>query len=60
MIGAAALAEREGRRPKFEDVYSLLRPGKNELRDKVAEACADQPDLDQTAEFSRRPTWSKG
>ena len=53
MIGALALAQREGRRPKFEDVYSLLRPAKNEFRDKVAEACADQPDLDQTAEFFR-------
>jgi Replication-relaxation len=53
VIGALALAERESRRPKFEDVYSLLRPAKNEFRDKVAEACADQPDLDQTAEFFR-------
>jgi hypothetical protein len=53
VIGALALANREGRRPKFEDVYSLLRPAKNEFRDKVAEACADQPDLDQTAEFFR-------
>ena len=53
VIGALALAQREGRRPKFEDVYSLLRPAKNEFRDKVAEACADQPDLDQTAEFFR-------
>src|SRR5436305_4219152 len=26
VIGALALAERERRRPKFEDVYSLLRP----------------------------------
>ncbi|OAI39115.1 hypothetical protein AYO39_03165 [Actinobacteria bacterium SCGC AG-212-D09] len=53
VIGALALAQRAGRRPKFEDVYSLLRPAKNEFRDKVAEACADQPDLDQTAEFFR-------
>ena len=53
VIGALALAERESRRPKFEDVYSLLRPAKSEFRNKVAEACADQPDLDQTAEFFR-------
>ena len=53
VIGALALAQREGRRPKFEDVYSLLRPAKNDVRDKVAEACADEPDLDQTAEFFR-------
>src|SRR5437016_10998257 len=38
VIGALALAEREARRPKFEDVYSLLRPAKADLRNKVAEA----------------------
>jgi len=53
VIGALTIAERDGRRPKFEDVYALLRPAKTEFRDKVAEACADQPDLDQTAEFFR-------
>jgi hypothetical protein len=53
VIGALAFAQREGRRPRFEDVYSLLRPAKDDFRNKVAEACADQPDLDQTAEFFR-------
>jgi hypothetical protein len=53
VIGGLAFAQREGRRPRFEDVYSLLRPAKDEFRNKVAEACADQPDLDQTAEFFR-------
>ena len=38
---------------KFEDVYSLLLPMKEDFRAAVAEACADQPDLDQTAEFFR-------
>ena len=53
MIGAIALAERQQRRAKFEDVYSLLLPMKEDFRGAVAEACADQPDLDQTAEFFR-------
>jgi len=53
VIGAIALAHREGRRAKLEDVYTLLRPAKDEFRAEVAEACADQPDLDQTAEFFR-------
>ena len=39
--------------PRLEDVYTLLRPAKDEFRAAVAEACADQPDLDQTAEFFR-------
>ena len=53
VIGAIALAERQERRAKFEDVYSLLLPMKEDFRGAVAEACADQPDLDQTAEFFR-------
>jgi hypothetical protein len=53
VIGAIALAERKQRRAKFEDVYSLLLPTKQDFRAAVAEACADQPDLDQTAEFFR-------
>ena len=51
VIGAIALAHREGRRAKFEDVYTLLRPGKDQFRFEVAAACADASDLDQTAEF---------
>ena len=53
VIGAIAIAQREGRRARLEDVYTLLRPAKDEFRNAVAEACADQPDLDQTAEFFR-------
>ena len=53
VIGAIAIAHREGRRAKLEDVYTLLRPAKDEFRAQVAEACADQADLDQTAEFFR-------
>ena len=53
VIGAIAIAHREERRAKLEDVYTLLRPAKDDFRATVAEACADQPDLDQTAEFFR-------
>jgi Domain of unknown function (DUF5710)/Replication-relaxation len=53
VIGAIAIASKEGRRARLEDVYTLLRPAKDEFRAQVAEACAAQPDLDQTAEFFR-------
>ena len=53
MIGAIAIANKQARRARLEDVYTLLRPAKDEFRNAVAEACADQPDLDQTAEFFR-------
>ena len=53
VIGAIAIANKQGRRARLEDVYTLLRPAKGEFRNAVAEACADQPDLDQTAEFFR-------
>ena len=53
VIGAIAIANKQGRRARLEDVYTLLRPAKDEFRNAVAEACADQPDLDQTAEFFR-------
>ena len=53
VIGAIAIANKQGRRARLEDVYTLLRPAKDEFRSAVAEACADQPDLDQTAEFYR-------
>ena len=53
VIGAIAIAHRDQRRARLEDVYTLLRPAKDEFRAMVAEACAAQPDLDQTAEFFR-------
>ncbi len=53
VIGALALSNRHGRRPRLEDVYTLLRPKKDDFRQAAAEACADQADLDQTAEFFR-------
>jgi hypothetical protein len=58
VIGAIAIANKQSRRPRLEDVYTLLRPAKEDFRNAIAEACADQPDLDQTAESlraTRRP-----
>ena len=51
VIGAIAYAETLGRRARLEDLYTLLLPAKNDFRATVAQACSDQPDLDQTAEF---------
>ena len=53
VIGALALAANNSRRARFEDVYQLLLPAKADARTAVYEACADTPDLDQTAEFFR-------
>ena len=53
VIGAIAIAFQEKRRAKLEDVYTLLRPARDDFRAIVAEACATEPDLDQTAEFFR-------
>jgi len=53
VIGSLALAVRQRRRARFEDVYQLLLPAKTDLRTAVFEACADTADLDQTAEFFR-------
>jgi hypothetical protein len=53
VIGALALAAKHDRRARFEDVYQLLLPAKSDLRTAVYQACADTPDLDQTAEFFR-------
>src|SRR3954467_12597995 len=52
-IGAIALAAKQQRRAKFEGLSSLLLPKKADFRDAVYQACADTPDLDQTAEFFR-------
>ena len=53
VIGAIALAHQQNRRAKFEDVYTLLLPAEQDFRQQVAAACADPPDLDQTAAFYR-------
>ncbi|MGA2927981.1 MAG: hypothetical protein ABSG43_18705, partial [Solirubrobacteraceae bacterium] len=39
VIGAIAIAHRDKRRGRLEDVYTLLRPAKDEFRAAVVEAC---------------------
>jgi hypothetical protein len=53
VIGAIAHAVRQHRRPRLEDVYTLLRPAKDDFRAAVAEAfaaasSASGPDPDRT------------
>ncbi len=53
-IGALAIAHRDQRPPTFEDIYSLLLPGRDDARVAAATACGAIPDLDQTVEFFTR------
>jgi len=52
VVGALALAERRGRIALFRDVFGLLSPHRNDLRQAAAEAC-QSPNLVQTLEFFR-------
>src|SRR3954447_22252861 len=53
-IGALAIAHRDQCPPTFEDIYSLLLPGRDDARVAAATACGAIPDLDQTVEFFTR------
>lgn len=53
VIGALALAHERKRPARFEDVYELLRPSRDDLRQAAHRACAPIPDLDQTEGFLR-------
>ena len=50
-IGALAIAHQDRRAPKFEDIYALLLPGRDDARVAAVNACAGIDDLDQTVEF---------
>ena len=54
VIGALAIAQLAERPPTFEDIYSLLLPGREDAREAAFNACARIDDLDQTAEFFRK------
>jgi hypothetical protein len=54
VIGALALANKNGGLAMFEDVFSLLLPGKEELREQAVNACQEHADLDHTTEFFAR------
>jgi len=54
VIGALAIAYCDRRPATFEDIYSLLLPGREDAREAAFNACARIDDLDQTAEFFRK------
>jgi hypothetical protein len=53
-IGALALAAAQGTRPSFEDVYSLLSPWREDMRDAVVTVTSHIPSLELTREFWAR------
>jgi hypothetical protein len=53
VIGALALANKHGGLAMFEDVFALLLPSRNDLREAAVNACQEFADLDHTTEFFR-------
>lgn len=51
VIGALALAHHHGGLAMFEDVFALLLPGRDDLREQAVNACQGYADLDHTTEF---------
>ena len=54
VIGALALAHRHGGLAMFEDVFALLLPARDDLREQAVNACQEYADLDHTTEFFAR------
>jgi Replication-relaxation len=54
VIGSLALAHRHGGLAMFEDVFALLLPGRDDLREQAVNACQGYADLDHTTEFFAR------
>lgn len=53
VIGALALANQHGGLAMFEDVFALLMPARDDLREAAVNACQEFADLDHTTEFFR-------
>jgi len=53
VIGALSIAQIEGRLATFSDVFNLLTPHREDLRERAVAACQNFPDLVQTLEFFR-------
>lgn len=53
-IGALALAHKDGRLATFEDVFALLLPSREDVREAAVNACQAYADLDHTTEFFSR------
>jgi hypothetical protein len=54
VIGALALANKNDGLAMFEDIFSLLLPGKEAMREQAVNACQEHADLDHTTEFFAR------
>ena len=54
VIGALALAHKHGGLAMFEDVFALLLPARDDLREQAVNACQGYADLDHTTEFFAR------
>jgi Replication-relaxation len=54
VIGALALANKNDGLAMFEDIFSLLLPGKEDMREQAVNACQEHADLDHTTEFFAR------
>jgi hypothetical protein len=52
-IGALALANKHGGLAMFEDIFALLLPSRDDLREAAVNACQEWADLDHTTEFFR-------
>jgi len=54
VIGSLALAHTHGRLATFEDVFALLLPSREDVREAAVNACQAYADLDHTTEFYSR------
>jgi hypothetical protein len=54
IVGALALAQQHERLATFEDVFSLLLPSREDVREAAVNACQAYADLDHTTEFFAR------
>lgn len=54
IVGGLALAQQDGRLATFEDVFSLLLPSREDVREAAMNACQAYADLDHTTEFFAR------
>jgi hypothetical protein len=54
IVGSLALAQRQNRLATFEDVFALLLPSREDVREAAVNACQSYADLDHTTEFFAR------
>ncbi len=54
IVGSLALAQQQNRLATFEDVFALLLPSREDVREAAVNACQSYADLDHTTEFFAR------